>query len=209
MKKNKNHLVKKGDKTIDPSPGQYAMTVHHQSHHVAALSGITVQTSSSGGGSGSAGGGGGGVVSGSGGLNLTRMSNLEAHHRGIDNIERLTNTIESSHNINNNNNNNSERPLDISMTMPQRSRFMITDILADASSPSSLQSQEPPGSPPLAPRDLSLRHQSNRLINNLKRKRDDDSDTSHHDGASVSSNGKIFILVHQLFFCFYIPKMYL
>lgn len=152
------------------------MTVHHQSHHVAALSGITVQSSSSGGGGGGDSGG-----DSSGGLNLSRIANLEAHHRGIENMERLTNSTES-HNINN------ERPLDALMTIPHRSRFMITDILADASSPSSLQSHEPPGSPPMAPRDLSLRHQSNKTLN-LKRKRDDDSDASHHDATSVSSNG--------------------
>ncbi|XP_011302390.1 homeobox protein B-H1 [Fopius arisanus] len=138
------------------------MTVHHQSHHVAALNGIAVQAGNTG-----------------GGLNLSRMTGLEAHHRSIERIDdRLTNS-------NNNSNGNIDRS-EVSTTMPHRSRFMITDILADASSPSSLQSQEPPGSPSSAPRDLSVKpskHQGH------KRQRDDDSDASHHDGASVSSNG--------------------
>ncbi|XP_043275461.1 homeobox protein B-H1-like [Venturia canescens] len=165
------------------------MTVHHQNHHTAALSGITVPEARNG-------------------LNLSRMSGPETTHR-LDNhhhhhqppaamsenerngwlvFERLSNSSS-----NNNNNNNSvhshsveERVrgrADAATTMPPRSRFMITDILADASSP---VSQEPPGSPPSGPRDLSVRHQSRQV---LKRKRDDDSDASHHDGASVSSNG--------------------
>ncbi|XP_008547348.1 barH-like 1 homeobox protein [Microplitis demolitor] len=155
------------------------MTVHHQSHHVAALNGITVQA---------------GGTAGTG-LNLSRMAGLEAH-RGLESIDRLSNGIDSRADIINNNiinnsshsNNHSaiDRSGDASTTMPHRSRFMITDILADASSPASLQSQEPPASPPSAPRDLSVRQVRNV---NLKRKRDEDSDASHHDATSVSSNG--------------------
>ncbi|KAK0094356.1 hypothetical protein PV326_011150 [Microctonus aethiopoides] len=146
------------------------MTVHHQSHHVAALSGITVQAGA--------------------GLNLSRMAGLEAHRAGLDHLDRLTNGHDTRNNNNNSGNiDNIARNYssgDASTTMPHRSRFMITDILADASSPSSLHSQEPPGSPSSAPRDLTVKQSR---TPNLKRKRDEDSDTSHHDGASVSSNG--------------------
>ncbi|XP_063972609.1 homeobox protein B-H1 [Diachasmimorpha longicaudata] len=144
------------------------MTVHHQSHHVAALSGITVQAGNAG-----------------GGLNLSRMTGLDMHHRSIeriDNIDRLTN---SNNNSSNGSGANIDRS-DVSTTMPHRSRFMITDILADASSPSSLQTQEPPGSPSSAPRDLSVK--PSRPMSH-KRPREDDSDASHQDAASISSNG--------------------
>lgn len=144
-----------------------AMTVHHHSHHVAALSGIAVQASNAG------------------GLNLSRLTGLDSHPRTderVVNLDRLNsiNRESNGHGID-----RSE-----SMTMPHRSRFMITDILADASSPSSLHSQEPPGSPSSAPRDLSVK---TRPMGH-KRQRDDDSDTSHHDGASVSSNGNFLII---------------
>lgn len=151
------------------------MTVHHQqNHHVAALSGVAVANN---------------------GLNLSRMSGLEAHR--LENIvdrngvavERLSNGLDSRNN-NLNNNNGLERG-DASTTMPQRSRFMITDILGGASSKmhqSGLPSQEPPGSPPSTPRDLSVRHQSRTSLSNSNL--DEDSDASHHDGASVTSNGK-------------------
>ncbi|KAL6264794.1 hypothetical protein P5V15_004891 [Pogonomyrmex californicus] len=148
------------------------MTVHHQqNHHVAALSGVAVANN---------------------GLNLSRMSGLEAHR--LENIvdrngvERLSNGLDSRSN-NLNNNNGLERG-DASTTMPQRSRFMITDILGGASSKmhqSGLSSQEPPGSPPSTPRDLSVRHQSRTSLSNSNL--DEDSDASHHDGASVTSNG--------------------
>ncbi|KYN30456.1 Homeobox protein B-H1 [Trachymyrmex septentrionalis] len=150
------------------------MTVHHQqNHHVAALSGVAVANN---------------------GLNLSRMSGLEAHR--LENIvdrngvavERLSNGLDSRNN-NLNNNNGLERG-DASTTMPQRSRFMITDILGGASSKmhqSGLPSQEPPGSPPSTPRDLSVRHQSRTSLSNSNL--DEDSDASHHDGASVTSNG--------------------
>ncbi|XP_034950722.1 homeobox protein ceh-31-like [Chelonus insularis] len=147
------------------------MTVHHQSHHVTALSGITVQA-----GSGA-------------GLNLSRMAGLDHTHRGLESLDRLSNGLDArNNNVNNSSNHSSnlERSGDASTTMPHRSRFMITDILADASSPSSLPSQEPPGSPPSAPRDLSIRQSR---TPSLKRKRDDDSDASHHDPSSVPSNG--------------------
>ncbi|XP_046828321.1 homeobox protein B-H1-like [Vespa crabro] len=158
------------------------MTVHHhQNHHVAALSGVAVAGN---------------------GLNLSRMSGLEPH--SLDNIvdrngvgmELLSNGLDArnkSHNNNNNNNNNHSNNLprgNASTTMPQRSRFMITDILASASSkvhPSGLPAQEPPGSPPSTPRDLSVRHQSKSSLSNSNL--DEDSDASHHDGASVTSNG--------------------
>ncbi|XP_014476608.1 PREDICTED: homeobox protein B-H2-like [Dinoponera quadriceps] len=148
------------------------MTVHHQqNHHVAALSGVAVANN---------------------GLNLSRMSGLEAHR--LENIvdrngvERLSNGLDSRNN-NLNNNNGLERG-DASTTMPQRSRFMITDILGGASSKmhqTGLPSQEPPGSPPSTPRDLSVRHQSRTSLSNSNL--DEDSDASHHDGASVTSNG--------------------
>lgn len=146
------------------------MTVHHhrQNHHVAALSGITVAGN---------------------GLNLSRMSSLDAHR--LDNIverngagiERLSNGLDArNNNINNiNNNNNVLERGDASTMMPHRSRFMITDILAGASS-------EPPGSPPQTPRDLSVRHQSRSSLHNSHH--DEDSDASHHDTVSVSSNGE-------------------
>ncbi|KAJ8680746.1 hypothetical protein QAD02_016533, partial [Eretmocerus hayati] len=75
-------------------------------------------------------------------------------------------------------------------------------ILARAASPQSQESQ--PGSPPPAPRDLSVRHNqghnqsrsgsssSNNQNNNQHNSGstvDDDSDASHHDAVSVSSNG--------------------
>lgn len=155
--------------TRSPESPSSVMTVHHhrQNHHVAALSGIAVTN----------------------GLNLSRMSSLDAHR--LDNMvdrngvgmERLSNGLDSR-----NNNNSLDRSLgDASTTMPHRSRFMITDILAGASSPSSIQSQEPPGSPPSTPRDLSVRHQSRSSLNNSNL--DEDSDASHHDAVSVSSNG--------------------
>ncbi|XP_017886056.1 homeobox protein B-H2 [Ceratina calcarata] len=147
------------------------MTVHHhQNHHVAARSGVTVANN---------------------GLNLSRMSGLEAHR--LENIverngigmERLSNGLDARNN-NHAGNNGLERG-DASTTMPQRSRFMITDILGGASSKMGLQTQEPPGSPPSTPRDLSVRHQSRTSLNNSNL--DEDSDASHHDGASVTSNG--------------------
>ncbi|XP_070154988.1 homeobox protein B-H2 [Polyergus mexicanus] len=155
------------------------MTVHHQqNHHVAALSGVAVANN---------------------GLNLSRMSGLEAHRlenmvdrNGVA-VERLSNGLDSRNNNLNNNNNNNNNGLergDASTTMPQRSRFMITDILGGASSKmhqSSLPSQEPPGSPPSTPRDLSVRHQSRTSLSTSNL--DEDSDASHHDGASVTSNG--------------------
>ncbi|XP_058800050.1 homeobox protein B-H1-like isoform X2 [Phymastichus coffea] len=70
---------------------------------------------------------------------------------------------------------------DAATTMPHRSSFMITDILASASSP---QSQESPNSPPSTPRDLSVRQWRASSNNN----HDEDSDASHHDAVSVSSN---------------------
>ncbi|XP_076278216.1 uncharacterized protein LOC143208048 [Lasioglossum baleicum] len=151
------------------------MTVHHhQNHHVAALSGVTVANN---------------------GLNLSRMSGLEAHRleniveRNGVSVERLSNGLDARNN-NHSGNNGLERG-DASTTMPQRSRFMITDILAGASSKmhqaAGLQTQEPPGSPPSTPRDLSVRHQSRTSLNNSNL--DEDSDASHHDGASVTSNG--------------------
>lgn len=159
------------------------MTVHHQqNHHVAALSGVAVANN---------------------GLNLSRMSGLEAHRlenmvdrNGIG-IERLSNGLDSrnnnlnnnNNNLNNNDNNNGLERGDASTTMPQRSRFMITDILGGASSKmhqSGLPSQEPPGSPPSTPRDLSVRHQSRTSLSTSNL--DEDSDASHHDGASVTSN---------------------
>ncbi|KAL6418536.1 hypothetical protein ACFW04_012026 [Cataglyphis niger] len=167
------------------------MTVHHQqNHHVAALSGVAVANN---------------------GLNLSRMSGLEAHRlenmvdrNGVA-IERLSNGLDSrNNNLNNNNNNNNNNGLergDASTTMPQRSRFMITDILGGASSKvhqSGLPSQDPPGSPPSTPRDLSVRHQSRTSLSTSNL--DEDSDASHHDGASVTSNGvKDIYGVHGLF----------
>ncbi|KAL2726156.1 homeobox protein B-H1-like [Vespula maculifrons] len=171
-----------GARSPKEPPTSTVMTVHHhQNHHVAALSGVTVAGN---------------------GLNLSRMSGLEAH--SLDNIvdrngvgmELLSNGLDArnkSHNNNNNNNNNHSNSLprgNASTTMPQRSRFMITDILASASSkvhPSGLPAQEPPGSPPSTPRDLSVRHQSKSSLSNSNL--DEDSDASHHDGASVTSNG--------------------
>lgn len=161
-----------GAKTPEPpASSSSVMTVHHHrpNHHVAALSGIAVTSN---------------------GLNLSRMSSLDAHR--LDNMidrngvsmERLSNGLDTR-----NNNISLERSLgDASTTMPHRSRFMITDILAGASSPSSVQSQEPPGSPPSTPRDLSVRHQSRSSLNNSNL--DEDSDASHHDAVSVSSNGE-------------------
>ncbi|XP_033321933.2 uncharacterized protein LOC117218035 [Megalopta genalis] len=151
------------------------MTVHHhQNHHVAALSGVTVANN---------------------GLNLSRMSGLEAHRleniveRNGVSVERLSNGLDGRGN-NHASNNGLERG-DASTTMPQRSRFMITDILGGASSKmhqaAGLQTQEPPGSPPSTPRDLSVRHQSRTSLNNSNL--DEDSDASHHDGASITSNG--------------------
>ncbi|KAK9306247.1 hypothetical protein QLX08_002981 [Tetragonisca angustula] len=152
------------------------MTVHHhQNHHVVARSGVTVANN---------------------GLNLSRMSGLEAHRleniveRNGVSVERLSNGIDARNNNHGGNNGLVERG-DASTTMPQRSRFMITDILGGASSKmhqaAGLQSQEPPGSPPSTPRDLSVRHQSRTSLNNSNL--DEDSDASHHDGASVTSNG--------------------
>ncbi|XP_074112282.1 barH-like 1 homeobox protein [Cotesia typhae] len=155
------------------------MTVHHQSHHVAALNGITVQA-------------------GAGGLNLTRMPGLEAHRLESDRLsldsraDVINNNNSHNHSHSHNlslslNGNHGDRADNASTTMPHRSRFMITDILADASSPASLQCQEPPLSPPAAPRDLSVRPGKN--TGGIKRKRDEDSDASHHDATSMSSNG--------------------
>ncbi|XP_023287745.1 homeobox protein B-H1-like [Orussus abietinus] len=129
------------------------MTVHHQNHHVAALSGVTVPGN---------------------GLNLSRMSGLEAQ-RALETLDR--NGLDSR-------NNNLDRVADASTTVPQRSRFMITDILAGASSPAGLQTQEPPGSPPSAPRDLSVRNQARSSLGNGNLDED-----SHHDAVSVPSNG--------------------
>ena len=204
---------------LSPETVASVMTVHHhhhrtsQSHHqVAALSGIALANS---------------------GINLTRMSGLDhhahshrldAHNMVIGNgsasgLERLANGLISesrSSNINNNNNNNNNNSSsnnnnnnnrhergDSSMTMPPRSRFMITDILAGAASPSSLQNQEHPGSPPSTPRDLSVRHQSRSSLNNSTV--DEDSDTSHHDTVSVSSNGEYYVLICTIFY-FCIPS---
>lgn len=157
------------------------MTVHHhQNHHVAARSGVTVASSN--------------------GLNLTRMSGLEAHRleniveRNGVSVERLSNGLDARSNSHAGNN-GLERGDASSTTMPQRSRFMITDILGGASSKmhhqAALQSQEPPASPPSTPRDLSVRHQSRTSLNNSNL--DEDSDASHHDGASVTSNGKLIL----------------
>ncbi|XP_076627042.1 uncharacterized protein LOC143344662 [Colletes latitarsis] len=150
------------------------MTVHHhQNRHVAALSGVTVANN---------------------GLNLTRMSGLEAHRleniveRNGIRVERQSNGLDAWNN-NHSGNNGLERG-DASSSAPQRSRFMITDILGGASSKvhqAGLQTQESPGSPPSTPRDLSVRHQSRTSLNNSNL--DEDSDASHHDGASVTSNG--------------------
>lgn len=169
----------------EPPTCMTVMTVHHhQNHHVAARSGVT-------------------VASGNNGLNLTRMSGLEAHRlenmveRNGVSVERLSNGLDAR---NNNHNNGLERGDHhhhhhhaSSTTMPQRSRFMITDILGGASSKmhhqATLQNpQEPPASPPSTPRDLSVRHQSRTSLNNSNL--DEDSDASHHDAASVTSNGK-------------------
>lgn len=171
-----------GARSPKEPPVSTVMTVHHQqNHHVAALSGVAVANN---------------------GLNLSRMSGLEAHRlenmvdrNGVA-IERLSNGLDSrnnnlNNNNNNNNNNNGLERGDASTTMPQRSRFMITDILGGASSKmhqSGLPSQEPPGSPPSTPRDLSVRHQSRTSLSTSNL--DEDSDASHHDGASVTSNGK-------------------
>lgn len=157
------------------------MTVHHHhNHHVAARSGVT-------------------VANGNGGLNLTRMSGLEAHRleniveRNGVSVERLSNGLVDARGNNHGgpNNNGLERGDASSTTMPQRSRFMITDILGGASSKmhhqAALQTQEPPASPPSTPRDLSVRHQSRTSLSNSNL--DEDSDASHHDGASVTSNG--------------------
>ncbi|XP_020297209.1 homeobox protein B-H1 isoform X2 [Pseudomyrmex gracilis] len=144
------------------------MTVHHQqNHHVAALSGIAVANN---------------------GLNLSRVSGHETHRPEniVDRnggMERYSNGLDSRNN--NLGSNNSLERNDASTTMPQRSRFMITDILGNASGLSS--QEQPPGSPPSAPRDLSVRHQSRTSLGNNNP--DEDSDTSHHDGASVNSNG--------------------
>lgn len=160
------------------------MTVHHhQNHHVAARSGVTVANN---------------------GLNLSRMSGLEAHRlesiveRNGVSVERLSNGLDARNN-NHSSNNGLERG-DASTTMPQRSRFMITDILGGASSKmhqAGLQTQESPGSPPSTPRDLSVRHQSRTSLNNSNL--DEDSDASHHDGASVTSNGKRSIMALSRF----------
>ena len=158
---------------------------HHHHHHrtnlqLAALSGIN--------------------------LSNNRMSGIDTHphhnHRLIDtslNIERLTNGLDHGRNLNRHDRSSNDSS---STTMPPRSRFMITDILAGAASPSSLQGHEPPGSPPSTPRDLSVRQQSRSSLNNSTI--DEDSDTSHHDTVSVSSNGNYFLpysnkkLVHLL-----------
>ncbi|XP_046592808.1 homeobox protein B-H1 [Neodiprion lecontei] len=166
------------------------MTVHHHhNHHVPTLGGIS-------------------VGAGSHGLNLTGISagldasrrlqqdGLHQNRNGL--VERLVgNGIERSGLPAQDRNgliterSHIDRMGDASTTMPQRSRFMITDILAGASSPSSpsslIQGQGPPGSPPSTPRDLSVRHQSRSSLNNSTL--DEDSDESHHDAASVSSNG--------------------
>lgn len=180
-------VATKKQRTKSPEPGsRLAMTVHHQSHHVAALNGITVQA-------------------GAGGLNLTRMPGLEAHRLESDRL-----SLDSRADVINNNNshnhshshnlslslsgNHGDRADNASTTMPHRSRFMITDILADASSPASLQCQEPPLSPPAAPRDLSVRPGKN--TGGIKRKRDEDSDASHHDATSMSSNGEFLVYFH-------------
>ncbi|XP_023246215.1 homeobox protein B-H2-like [Copidosoma floridanum] len=181
------------------------MTVHHHrpNHHVAALSGIALAN-----GVAHPIGNLNGIVvsSGAAGLNLSRSiaNSLEMAHSGL---ERLSNGLDSRGNhhhqhhsgANNNNNNGNpnslslmDRNSDSSTTMSthSRSRFMITDILASSTSPASLQSlqsHDPPGSPPSAPRDLSVRHQSRSSLNNSTV--DEDSDASHHDAVSVSSNG--------------------
>lgn len=172
-----------GARSPKEPPASTVMTVHHQqNHHVAVHSGVTVANN---------------------GLNLSRMSGLEAHRlenivdRNGVTVERLSNGLDArSNNHNNNNNNNGLERGDASTTMPQRSRFMITDILGGASSKmhqSGLPVQEPPGSPASTPRDLSVRHQSRTSLNNSNL--DEDSDASHHDGASVTSNGKYCFII--------------
>lgn len=153
-----------GARSPEEPPVSTVMTVHHQqNHHVAALSGVVVANN---------------------GLNLSRMSSHETH-RSENIVDRNGGVERFSNGLDSRNNNSLERS-DASTTMPQRSRFMITDILGSASG---LSSQEhPPGSPPSAPRDLSVRHQSRTSLGNSNP--DEDSDTSHHDGASVTSNGK-------------------
>ncbi|KAG7202036.1 hypothetical protein KM043_004720 [Ampulex compressa] len=116
-----------------------------------------------------------GVAVANNGLNLGRM---ESH--------RLENVVERNGLDSRGNNGVLERG-DASTTMPQRSRFMITDILGGGSSKMHQGGIEPPGSPPSAPRDLSVRHQARKSINSSTV--DEDSDASHHDGASVTSNG--------------------
>lgn len=160
------------------------MTVHHQhNHHVPTLGGISVVGN---------------------GINISGLSSVglqDSRRHQQDNIQERNGLVErlvAGAGIESRSNgiqerNHLDRMGDASTTMPQRSRFMITDILAGASSPSSpaslLQSQVgPPGSPPSTPRDLSVRHQSRSSLNNSTL--DEDSDESHHDAASVSSNGK-------------------
>ncbi|XP_024946945.1 homeobox protein B-H1 isoform X2 [Cephus cinctus] len=135
------------------------MTVHHQNHHIATRNGN--------------------------GLNLSKMSGAEG--RRLGNIDRNTiyDRLAAGIDIRNN---NMERVGDASTTMPQRSRFMITDILAEAvSSPPSVLSPDRPGSSPAVPKDLSVRHESRSSLNNSNL--EEDSDASHQDEASVSSNG--------------------
>lgn len=195
------------------------MTVHHHrpNHHVAALSGIALAN----GGNGlnlsrmSANleahhhhhrgleglverNGAAAAAAAAAALGLDRLTNGLDARNGNNSHIGLGINIHSSNGSSNINNNNGLDRGDASTTMPHRSRFMITDILAGASSPSSLQSHEPPSSPPSTPRDLSVRHQSRSSLNNSTV--DEDSDASHHDTVSVSSNGKltIFCFVYSL-----------
>ncbi|CAL7947800.1 unnamed protein product [Xylocopa violacea] len=154
------------------------MTVHHhQNHHVAAASGVAVANNNS--------------------LNLSRTSSHETHKlenivdvldRSRVNVDHLSNALDARNN--NHGSNNGLGRAEDSTTMRQTSGFMITDILSDASSKkhqADLQTQEPPRSPLPMPRDLSVRHQSKTPLNTSNL--DEDSDASHHDAASVTSNG--------------------
>lgn len=194
------------------------MTVHHHrpNHHVAALSGIALAN------------GGNGLNLSRMSANLEAHHHHHhhqphPHHRGLEGLverngaaaaaaaaalglDRLANGLDARNGANphiglginihsgNGAGGASLERADAATTMPHRSRFMITDILAGASSPSS---QEPPGSPPSTPRDLSVRHQSRSSLNNSTV--DEDSDASHHDTVSVSSNGEFTFF---FFFCF-------
>ncbi|XP_066594814.1 barH-like 1 homeobox protein [Prorops nasuta] len=134
------------------------MTVHHhQNHHVAALSGVAVAGN---------------------GLDLSRMSGLEAHRlenlvqRNEVGMERLTNGLDSR-----NNNHNGLGAAAASRTIQHRSKFMINDILAGPPSKkhcSGLSNQEHPDSPPSTPKDLRGGREPDTSVSKL----DEDSDAS-------------------------------